>query len=152
MVSRGRCTLYRVPTSTDETPTPTGALGAYFGPHFAGCIAALAFIPHQAKIALERARASPAVEHSGAPVVEVPMLTGKRATHVADGQWLWSFELRHVSWTSIVITSGLRGVFSARCAKHELRHEYKTRFYDEKHIALSADKMPTQPVPFEKAG
>jgi len=45
------------------------------------------------------------------------MLPGKRATHVADRQRLWFLELRHVSWTSIVIPSVLRD-FVLRNVRH----------------------------------
>jgi hypothetical protein len=62
----------------------------------------LAFIPYQAKAALERARASPAVKRFGAAVVDLLTLTGKRTADVTDGQGLWFLEARHVSWTSLV--------------------------------------------------
>ena len=82
-------------------PAPAGALDAALGPDFPGRVAALAFFPYLAKVALECARASPTVERSGTPVVDVHVLTGKRATDVTDCQWLWFLEARHVSWTSM---------------------------------------------------
>src|SRR6266852_2144114 len=83
----------------DQMPTPTGALDADLGPHFPCCITALTLIPYQAKVAFERARASPAVEHLGAPVVEVQTLSGERAADLTDGQRLWFLKATHVSWT-----------------------------------------------------
>ena len=90
-------------------PAPTGALDAGLGPDFPCCIAALAFFPYLAKIALECARTSPAVERSGTPVVDVHVLTGKRAADVTDRQRLWFLNVRHYSWTSLVT----RGVHDA---------------------------------------
>src|SRR5213594_3457910 len=90
---------YRGSTLADQMPAPTGALDADLGPDFPCCITGLALIPYQAKVALERARASPAVEQLGAPVVEVPKLSGERAADLTDGQRLWFLKETHVLWT-----------------------------------------------------